>query len=341
MKGRGVLLGSLIALVSLGTLYAAFASRSDSTKNAAQEIAVQETAGHETTVSVAATPAQSDSVLPPHPVKHVRARGRTPLPPANTPLRLSQQALSTLAAAGDVEAAARLLRESSACLSANMLKKEFEVPASEDPLSDKFYNNAVTETEISSKQEELESLQHDVDLARRSKELCDGIGDEIADGRLYWIALNAAELGDDKAANCFVEGVFLPSNVMDDADVYNSYSSNVLKIAEARVEKGDADMVFQLMRWYGNNFKFMQADVPQKDPAKSYMYAHLLSLIATPSTSLPISQTASYMAQSLSPNDVASADMQAKDLFDRFFGKNSDIVFPRKSAVCNGDYLSP
>lgn len=139
---------------------------------------------------------------------HKAALGsRTTMPAYGLPLKDIMQDLYDLAKEGNTQAATRLFNDARTCLWVNIAHND-----AAKWLAQTDGNGAVYQDEQQANDELhfLDGLQKEFDTEYLAGNLCDGIGDEIQDGRVFWFTEIAALQGNMLAADCFVEGGMVP-----------------------------------------------------------------------------------------------------------------------------------
>jgi len=185
--------------------------------------------------------------------------------------------------------------------------------------------------DLAEKEKTLASLQQQ--LAREDASRTDQCAD-LADDQLQIVpaALRAAQLGDDAAADCYVDLPFaVLGHLLDHPEWLVQYKSQALDVANAAVERGDWTMVLLLHYAYGpapaGGAVGLLQQLTGTDIALAYRYGSLLRLGVVNTTDISaveIDEQQQVLARDLSQATIGAADLWADDAYHRYFAGNPD-----------------
>ena len=230
--------------------------------------------------------------------------------PQKEPLRVTLANSPSLASA-DLETAQRIYKSSIECLgaikdaeAADGQMRQAEMPR----LSEQEKKDAYARAE--------KFLKRSNDLAP----LCSGLTYDDLANNIYSSLFRAAQLGDTDAAVCYTRALF-PTNRAGTQD----YQNNAWQLIRQGLERGDWRVVDTLMDLYGdsNTGKNWFFSLAQRDPAKYYQYAKLLSLGAAGEYGDWTKKVAAGEATLISQDDIAKGDAFAADMYQKYFSKAS------------------
>jgi len=252
-----------------------------------------------------------------------RAADSASLPPPGTSLAKIYDDLKARADGGDKEAASRLFTEAQHCFSARqevrMLPRSANFFLEED-------TSKLSAEELSQREKHLANLEQRLAKVRAESALCEGLSDEQL--QLAPIALQAAQLGDAAASDCYVSGILLYSGgLLDHPEWLAQYKSNAMTIAQAALERGDWRMVAALRNAYGETLSVVPlGQLTGGDAVQYYRYLKLQQLGATDKNAAAIGRELVDAAQSLTAADQNAGDAWAQEMYSRFFGGTPDPV---------------
>jgi len=261
-----------------------------------------------------------------------RATDSALLPPPGTPLAGIYDELKARADGGDKEAASRLFTEAQRCFSARqavrMLPRSANFFLEED-------TSKLSAEELSQREKHLANLEEHLAKVRAENELCEGISHEQL--QLAPLALQAAQLGDAAASDCYVSGILLYSGgLLDHPEWLTQYKSNAMTIAQAALEHGDWRMVAALRNAYGETLSVVPlGQLTGGDVVQYYRYLKLQRLGATDKNAVALGRQLADAAQSLTTADQNAGDAWAQEMYSRFFGGTSDPVEQNSMSSCN------
>ncbi len=251
------------------------------------------------------------------------------LPPPSTPLKQSFAELKARADAGDTAAASRLFNDIETC--ANVQRLNQLMPFLSNRLGD--IGNAPPGGGPRGNGM-LGMVQRGLDFADKNAALCADVGSEQM-AALVPATLQAAQLGDAQAADCYV-GANLNTwpDVLNNPNWVTDYKSNALPLATAAVQQGDWTMVGLLASAYAGGVRNnnLLNQVTGSDPSLAYSYAKLMSLgQPAGSTSNRATANLNTLAGQLTSDQVQTADAWAQNAYKQYFNAT-----PRDSgAVAN------
>ena len=261
-----------------------------------------------------------------------RARDPAALPPPGTPLAKIYDDLKARADGGDKEAASRLFAEAQHCFSARqavrMLPRSANFFLEED-------TSKLSAEELSQREKHLANLEEHLAKVRAQNELCEGLSDEQL--QLAPLALQAAQLGDAAASDCYVSGILLYSGgLLDHPEWLTQYKSNAMTIAQAALEHGDWRMVATLRDAYGQTLSVVPlGQLTGGDAVQYYRYLKLQLLGASEKNAAALVRQLADAAQSLTTADQNAGDVWAQEMYSRFFGGTSEPVDQNHMSACS------
>lgn len=117
------------------------------------------------------------------------------------------------------------------CLLAKRLKSAFDEQEKDPGLE-------ATLADISPSNRKIRAANREIAMSADS--LCNGLGTDLEDTKVYALALDAARAGDTEAAHCYVYAAFPMSAAMhDDPRQLAAYQSSSHTLIEAGVKRGD------------------------------------------------------------------------------------------------------
>lgn len=239
------------------------------------------------------------------------------LPPPGTPLKQSFAELKARADAGDAAAASRLFRDITTCASVQHLNQMMPFIANRlGDLGNAAGGGAPRGNGM------LNMVQRGLDFADQNAALCGDVGAEQM-AALVPATLQAAQLGDAQAANCYV-GANLNSwpDLLNNPGWIADYKQNAMPLATAAVQQGDWAMAGLLASAYAGGVRNnnLLHQVTGSDAALAYSYAKLMSL-GQPANNTPNRGAAnlSTLASQLSPDQLQSADAWAQNMYKQYF----------------------
>lgn len=238
---------------------------------------------------------------------------RAPLPPANTPLKTILAELKARADAGDADAASRLFKDMQTCAQVQRLAQA--MPG----LANRVLNDTSADAQRSGRM--LDFVQRNLDFTKNHAAMCaDLSGDDLAS--LVPATLQAAQLGDTEAANCYV-GANLNNwpGLLNNPQWVQDYQSNALNLANSALQQGDWSMAMLMAQAYGGSSRNLLNQLTGSNPAQAYTYAKLMSLgqpTGTPASQRSTNALSNFSSQ-LTPEQIQAADAQAQQMYQQYF----------------------
>ncbi len=246
------------------------------------------------------------------------ASERAPLPPANAPLKSILAELKARADAGDTDAASRLFRDMQTCAQVQRLNQT--MPG----IANRVLNDTSTPASPAAAQRSermLDFVQRNLDFSKSNAAMCADLS--AADmAELVPATLQAAQLGDAQAANCYV-GANLNNwpGLLDNPQWVQDYKSNALGLANGAVQQGDWSMAMLMAQAYGGSSRNMLNQITGSNAQQAYTYAKLMSLgqpTGTQQSQRSTNALGNFSSQ-LTPAQIQAADQQAQQMYQQYF----------------------
>jgi hypothetical protein len=243
---------------------------------------------------------------------------RAPLPPANTPLKSILDELKARADAGDADAASRLFKDMETCAQVQRINQS--MPG----LANRALNGAGSTLSTMDPQRQsrmLDQVQRNLDYTQNNAAMCAGLSDNDM-ASLVPATLQAAQLGDPDAANCYV-GANLNNwpGLVNNPQWIQDYQSNALGLANSAMQQGDWSMAMLMAQAYGGSSRNMLNQVTGNNPLQAYTYAKLMSL-GQPTGTQPSQRSTNALdnfSSQLTPDQIQAADTQAQQMYQQYF----------------------
>jgi len=241
------------------------------------------------------------------------ASARAPLPAAGTQLKSILADLKARADAGDADAASRLFKDMETCAQVQRLNQI--MPG----MANNVLNNNSANTQRQGRM--LDFVQRNLDFAQSNAAMCAGLSaDDMAN--LVPATLEAAQLGDAQAANCYV-GANLNNwpGLVNNPQWVQDYQSNALNLANSALQQGDWSMAMLMTQAYGGSSRNMLNQLTGTSAAQAYTYAKLMSLGQPTGTqqSQRSTNALSNFSSQLTPDQIQAADQQAQQMYQQYF----------------------
>ncbi len=241
------------------------------------------------------------------------------LPAPGTPLKDIFDDLKARADAGDAAAASRLFQDLQHCAEAQRLNQV--LPGMANRMLNANTPSSADGMQRSDRQ--LSMVQRGLDFAQSNAAMCaDLTPDQMA--ALVPTTLQAAQLGDPQAADCYV-GANLNTwpDVVNNPDWISDYKNNALPLANAALQQGDWAMVGMLSSANAGSIRTnnMLNQVTGTNIAQAYTYAMLMSL-GQPTGSTPSNRSTnalSTLSSQLTPDQISAANAQAQQMYQQYF----------------------
>lgn len=252
-----------------------------------------------------------------------------PLPPSGTPLKQIFDELKARAGAGDVTAASRLYRDLSTCFAAEATMRSNTLNAS--ALLEHPDNSAPAAIQ----QQQLDRAQELLKGTDRLKTLCAGVDQSLL-GSLATTTLQAAQLGDASARDCYVHrGPFVnPRGMVDDPASVGTYRQQAPALIDSSIASGDWKMVDMLQYAYGPSGTNLIAGLVGPDPVQHYRYLKLYRLGASGTRIPALDRQLAYAANQLDAQQRADADAWAATTQQSYFHGSSTDATPQNWNAC-------
>ncbi|MFT3791586.1 MAG: hypothetical protein QM741_11020 [Rudaea sp.] len=240
---------------------------------------------------------------------------RAPLPAAGTPLKSVLADLKARADAGDADAASRLFKDMQTCAQVQRLNQMLPTMAS------RALNDTPPGASAQRSERMLDFLQRDLDFTKNNAAMCaDLSADDMAS--LVPATLEAAQLGDPEAANCYV-GANLNNwpGLLDNPQWVQDYQTNALNLANSALQQGDWSMAMLMAQAYGGSSRNLLNQLTGSNAQQAYTYAKLMSL-GQPSGTQPSQRSTnalSNFSSQLTADQIQAADAQAQQMYQQYF----------------------
>jgi hypothetical protein len=252
-----------------------------------------------------------------------------PLPVSGTPLKQTFQELKARADTGDATAASRLYHDLITCFGAGAMMKNNAL-AAEDILDEQ---NGTDTAEVQRAQ--LDNAQRFLKGSATLSALCDGVGADMLN-TLPAISLQAAQLGDANARDCYVHrGPFAaPRSVVGDPSSVDTYREQAPALIDSAIAAGDWKMVDMLQYAYGPSGVNLIAGLVGPDPFQHYRYLKLFRLGADGFRISNLDKQLAYAAKQLDARQLADADAWAETTRQSYFKGSSTSAAPESWNAC-------
>ena len=274
---------------------------------------------------------QAESTMPSAPAP--RTVDTTPaLPAPKTPLVETMRALQARADAGDAQAASRLYNDLLRCRVSAWINVNVAQTAKSAVLES---SANLTAQQLDQKEKRLAHMQELLNSARANDALCAGVPAAALE-QMVPATFRAAQLGDDNAASCYVDGYFLKQQgVLDHPEWLAQYKLHALDIADQSLERGNWTMARQFYDALGAvHGETLFGQLTGRDIAQQYRYAKLMQLGEDAAGSSAIDSEVSALLPSLSENDIAVGDIWARNTYQHFFASHADRRAVTSTEVC-------
>jgi hypothetical protein len=271
---------------------------------------------------------------PPIPPAAAQARvrekpeARLVLPPSWQPLQSSAPTLWKLSSHGNRAAAERLFHEAQQCLMARGAKD--------------FFKGQTFETWAASHQSYLQSLgpreradtvagvESRIALAGAYERLCGDHADAVlADGSIYFMALNAARLGDDDATACILANAY-DAPTMDPPQAA-AFDREAMALGQRALTHGHWNTVLALQTVYGVSGVEGQVGPVSHINSMDFLKVLYLTARGTPQDTPEASEMAKRIdivtsTQGITPSQNFAARRWADETYARFFSASGSIT---------------
>jgi hypothetical protein len=268
-----------------------------------------------------------------------RTHASAPLPAPGTPLKQTMAELKARADAGDAKAASRLYQDTQRCAGVR------EINAMTPKVTSYLLNQKTSEMSpetLKASEQALANFQKRLNFARDNAGLCADLSDDEIN-QLFPTALQAAQLGDNAAADCFVNGgatFGIPRGILDHPEWLLDYKQNALAIADTAITQGDWTMVSMLGDAYNNSYSpSMLGHLTGQDNVQAYRYLKLRLLGATSGGKGVdyLAQELVQIANEIPPDAKLAGDAWAQDAYQRYFAASPVNPSVNSYRPCNSD----
>lgn len=251
------------------------------------------------------------------------------LPPPGTPLKQIFDELKARADAGDVQAASRLYHDLSICSGARAAIRSNTLRA-ENILGARNKTNPV-----GVQQEQLDIAQRLVKGSEILKALCVDVSSNMM-GTLAAVSLEAAQLGDSAARDCYVHRgpSMSPGSLVSDPSSVETYREQAPALVDSAMAAGDWKMVDMLQYAYGPSGTNLISGLVGPDPVQHYRYLKLFRLGADGYRIPALDQQLAFAATQLNAQQLADADIWAQAMQQAYFKGSSTGAVPENWNAC-------
>jgi hypothetical protein len=258
--------------------------------------------------------------------------GSTALPPDGIPLARTFDTLKSHADAGDADSALRLFHELQRC--------RYTAWANQQVASNA--KNALTQnvsglsgTELDNREKQLGAMQTLLDQARKNQPLCEGTSARQLK-QIVPVTQRAAQLGDDRAAECYVNGLYLMQDGgVEHPDWMTDYKQNAISVSDQAIARGNWTMVAAVADAYGAQTASRAfSRVTGQSPAMAYRYLKLETLGALPQDAEYFQHALDEASRGLDSEVIAVENAWAQDTYRRYFVGQADSHPVRNLALC-------
>lgn len=254
------------------------------------------------------------------------------LPNAATPLKDTFAKLQARANAGDLNAAARLLRDLDRC--SRLRGSQWKNSGATETLT-RASTEGMSAPQLRTYQMQLEAMELRQQAMRQNEALCAGVGDTMLDSLVPNIA-QAARLGDEQARACYLGRgpLYDARSLIKHPESLRNYRGAATALINSGLASGDWRVVDLLQQAYEPGSQSLLAGVVGTDPVQHYRYLKLYRLGAEQHRIAGLDQQLTAIAASLSPAQLAEADQWAQTTLRENFHDNSTQVTPPGWEAC-------
>lgn len=251
-----------------------------------------------------------------------------PLPPPGTPLKDVYAELKARADAGDGAAASRLFRDITRCRLAHRLERSVPDMLSVTAIRDDKKDSA---NQLAMQNNMLNFLQKQLDFVKQSEAICAGADTSLLDDEIP-ASLRAAQLGDERAIDCYIGMEFMNApGLLDHPEWLTQYKSNAMMLAQTALQNGDWIVVSLLQDAYSGRFgTALLGQLTGTDQALSYRYLVLNRLGTNDESAGYLDRKIKEASSSLTPDQISNANAWAQDAYTRYFKG----ITPNQSSTC-------
>ena len=242
--------------------------------------------------------------------------------------------LKSRADAGDADAASELYRDLGKCARTKELAASLPkiIPA----MLDRDTSTASAET-LSRRDSLLANMQTQLSYVERNQPFCAGLDDATLQ-QYVPATLKAAQLGDVKAARCYLGGeMTMAPGLLDHPEWLGDFKQNAMTLADRGIQQGDWGIAGLLGHAYAGFFaSSFLTQMTGTDPAKAYQYLKLQRLGADGAFTDKLDSRLNTAAQELTPDQIAQADQWAQSTYDAHFAGSSSNELSNGVNTCGG-----
>jgi len=254
-----------------------------------------------------------------------------PLPPPTAPLAQIYDELKARADTGEAQAASRLYRGLLRCRAVNEYRRHIS------RLLPSLLNADGRLHDVPLEQQDLalKRTQEWVTYVERNSDFCAGASDEQL-ASMNSAALQAANLGDLKALDCYVGTDFTSmSNLFEHPEVITQYRDNVSGLIDAAIGRGDWIALDLAQRAYsGESEGTPLGQLIAADPRMAYRYQRLERFGASGEFAGELDRQIAQTAGRLTPTQIVAADAWAQDHYSRYFNNSSSNEVANGVNIC-------
>jgi hypothetical protein len=249
-----------------------------------------------------------------------------PSPPTHAPLAQIYDNLKRRADSGDAEAATRVFHEVHRCIEVRWTRRLLaELPSDLVTLEQR--DDREIGVMRAGQALQIKRVREMTDYIQANAARCDGATDaQLAS--FTPLLLQAAQLGDLKALDCYVGSDFdRMEGLLDHPEWIDQYRAQVPGLVESALQRGDWVVVDLLHHAYSGAFDTSaRGQLFGIDPLMDYRLLRLEQLGATGGFADKLAPMVAGAANTLSAAQAAAAEAWANDYYSRYFNSVSDEV---------------
>jgi hypothetical protein len=166
----------------------------------------------------------------------------------------------------------------------------------------------------------LQNMQKELDFVQRNQAFCADL-DNATLQQYVPSALKAAQLGDPRAARCYLGGaVERTSGLLDHPEWLSDFKQNAMSLADQGIQQGDWGIAALLGHAYGGLFSSsFLTQVTGTDPVKAYQYLKLQRLGANGDFVSNLDSQLATASADLTPDQIAQGDAWAQQTYTQYY----------------------
>ncbi len=174
----------------------------------------------------------------------------------------------------------------------------------------------------------LQGMQKQLDFVQRNQTFCADLDNATLDQYVPAL-LKAAQLGDAKAARCYLGGgVEQSSALLDHPEWINDFKQNALSIADQGIRQGDWGVAGLMGRAYqGLLPSSFLSQLTGVDAEKAYQYLKLQRLGTQGNFVKRIDNQIADAAANLTPEQIAQSDAWVQQTYAQYYGRSESQPF--------------